>query len=84
VSSTATATFNEAVQASTINFTLTPQGGGPVAATVTYNSSNYTATLTPSAALAYSTTYTATVSGTLLTILLTGISCPNLPSAPHW
>ena len=34
-----------------------------MAATVTYNSSNYTDTLTPSAALAYNTTYTATVSG---------------------
>ena len=34
-----------------------------MAATVTYNSSNYTVTLTPSAALAYNTTYTATVSG---------------------
>ena len=63
ISTTATATFNEAVQASTISFTLTPKGGSPVAATVTYNSSNYTATLTPSAALAYNTTYTATVSG---------------------
>ena len=63
VSTTATATFNEAVQSSTISFTLTPSGGSPVAATVSYNSSNYTATLTPSAALAYNTTYTATVSG---------------------
>ena len=63
ISTTATATFNEAVQSSTISFTLTPSGGSPVAATVTYNSSNYTATLTPSAALAYNTTYTATVSG---------------------
>ena len=63
VSSPATATFNEAVQSSTISFTLTPSGGSPVSATVTYNSSSDTATLTPSAALAYATTYTATVSG---------------------
>ena len=63
VSTTATATFNEAVQAGTIGFTLTPSGGSPVAAALSYNSSNYTATLTPSAALAYKTTYTATVSG---------------------
>ena len=34
-----------------------------MAATLSYNSSNDTATLTPSAALAYDTTYTATVSG---------------------
>ena len=63
VLTTATATFNEAVQAGTIGFTLTPSGGSPVAATVTYNSSNFTVTLTPSARLAYYTTYTATVSG---------------------
>ena len=37
--------------------------GQSVAATEAYNSSNNTATLTPSAALAYNTTYTATVSG---------------------
>ena len=63
VSTTATATFSQAVQASTISFTLMPKGGSPVAATLAYNSSNDTATLTPSAALASSTTYTATVSG---------------------
>ena len=59
-----TATFNEAVQSGTISFTLDPQWGhSRLAATVAYNSSTNTATLTPSAALAYSTTYTATVSG---------------------
>ena len=63
VSTTASATFNEAVQAGTISFTLENSSGSSVAATVTYNSSNNTVTLTPSAALAYSTTYTATVSG---------------------
>ena len=31
VSTTATATFNEAVQSGTIGFTLTPSGGSPVA-----------------------------------------------------
>ena len=62
VSTMATATFNEAVQAGTISFTL-KSSLGTVAATVTYNSSNNTATLTPSAALVNSTTYTATVSG---------------------
>ena len=45
----ATATFNEAVQASTISFTLTNSAGSSVAATVAYNSSTNTATLTPSA-----------------------------------
>ena len=60
-----TATFNEAVQASSITtttFTLKNSSGTAVAGTVAYNSSTNTATLTPSAALAYSTTYTATVS----------------------
>jgi PKD repeat protein/methionine-rich copper-binding protein CopC len=63
VSSPITATFNEAVQASTINFTLTNTAGTAVPASLTYNSSTDTATLTPSAALAYGMTYTATVSG---------------------
>ncbi len=63
VSTTATATFNEAVQSSTITFTLTPSGGSPVAASLSYNSTTDTATLTPSSALAYNTSYTASVSG---------------------
>ena len=63
VSTTATATFNEAVQSSTITFTLTPSGGSPVAASLSYNSTTDTATLTPKSALAYNTSYTATVSG---------------------
>jgi O-glycosyl hydrolase len=42
-------------------FTLTPQGGSAVAATVSYNSTNLTATLAPAAPLAYNTTYTAEV-----------------------
>jgi methionine-rich copper-binding protein CopC len=63
VSSSVTATFNEPVQPSTISFTLTTSTGGAVAGTVSYNSSNDTVTLNPSAALAYGTTYTAVVSG---------------------
>ena len=63
VSSPVTATFNEAVQSSTIGFTLTSSTGSVVAGTVAYNSTNNTVTLTPSAALAYATTYTAAVSG---------------------
>ena len=64
VDTTVTATFSEAMNASTISattFTLTPQGGAPVSATVTYDATSFTATLTPSAALAASTMYTATV-----------------------
>jgi PKD repeat protein len=63
LSSTISAALNEAVQASTIQFALTSSSGASVAATVAYNSSTNTATLTPNAALAYSTTYTAAISG---------------------
>jgi hypothetical protein len=63
VNTTVTATFSEAVTQSTINFTLRNPSNVVVPATMTYNSSNRTATLTPSAALAASTTYTASLSG---------------------
>lgn len=61
---TVTATFSEAMNASTITastFTLTPQGGAPVSATVSYNAATVTATLTPNAPLTAYTTYTAAV-----------------------
>ncbi|MCA1683648.1 MAG: Ig-like domain-containing protein, partial [Actinobacteria bacterium] len=61
-----TATFSEAMQASTVTaatVTLAAQGGGPVAASVTYNATSRVATLDPTADLAPSTTYTATVKG---------------------
>jgi hypothetical protein len=63
VTAAVTATFNQAVQANTIGFTLHDAANNSVAATLSYNASTYTATLTPNAALAASTTYTATVSG---------------------
>ena len=58
-----TATFSEAMNASTINSTNFDlrAGGNVVTATVAYNTTTRVATLTPSAALAASTTYTATV-----------------------
>jgi O-glycosyl hydrolase len=60
-----TATFDMPMNVATITsstFTLTPQAGGPaVAATVSYSTGSDTATLTPTAALAYSTSYTATI-----------------------
>lgn len=64
VSSALTATFNEAMNASSLNgaFTLTPSGGSPVAGTVSYNSASSTATFTPGASLASNTTYTASIS----------------------
>ena len=64
VSTTVKAVFDRDMTASTINassFTLTPQVGNAVAATVTYSASTATATLTPTAALDPSRQYTATV-----------------------
>ncbi len=63
VSSLPGATFNEAVQAGTVTFTLATSGGTAVAGTASYNATTNTETFTPKAALAYGTTYTATVSG---------------------
>jgi Ice-binding-like/Bacterial Ig-like domain len=57
-----TASFNEAMNAATINtstFTVTGPGGASVTGTVTY--SGTTATFTPSAALAPSTLYSGTI-----------------------
>ena len=66
ISTSISATFDEALTASTVNantFLLRTQAGAPVAATVSYNSSTLTATLTPSAPLAHSTTYRAILKG---------------------
>ena len=56
-------TFNEAVSASSILFSLTNSQGVSVPGTISYNSSTNTATFTPSSALSNATTYTGTVSG---------------------
>ncbi|MGD0648437.1 MAG: Ig-like domain-containing protein [Acidobacteriaceae bacterium] len=58
-----TATFNEAMSSATINastFTLTGPGG-VITGAVTYNSSGFIATFTPTTNLAYSTLYKATI-----------------------
>jgi hypothetical protein len=63
--STVTATFSEALDATTINgntFVLS-SASGAVTATVTYNAATQVATLTPNAALAASTAYMATLKG---------------------
>jgi hypothetical protein len=63
---TVTVTFTRAMNGSTITpstFTLRVGTGNPVPATVSY--SGNTAVLTPNAALAVNTTYTATLSGTV-------------------
>lgn len=59
-STAVTATFSEGVVASSIAFQLTGPGGA-VPATVAYDAATQTATLTPSTALAASTSYTASV-----------------------
>ncbi|WP_456510259.1 DUF4082 domain-containing protein [Arthrobacter sp. TE12231] len=57
------ATFNQAVTASSVVFSLKDSGGNAVAGTVSYDSASTTAVFTPGSSLAYGTTYTATVSG---------------------
>ena len=64
VTSAVTAAFSAPMNTSTLTastFTLTPQGGSAITGTVSYNSGNLTATFTPGASLANSTTYTATI-----------------------
>ena len=65
-SATVTATFSEAIDASTINgstFELRNTSNVVVTTAVTYDAANRRATLAPTAPLTYSTTYTATVKG---------------------
>ena len=63
VSTPVSATFSEAVTSTSITMTLKDSGGATVPTTFGYNAGSLTATLTPTASLAYSTSYTATVSG---------------------
>ncbi|MCY4727666.1 DUF4082 domain-containing protein [Nocardioides sp. STR2] len=59
----ATATFSEPVQAGTLAFELRTPANALVSGTTSYDAASRTATLDPTASLAPSTTYTATVSG---------------------
>ncbi|PYI68530.1 hypothetical protein CVV68_05955 [Arthrobacter livingstonensis] len=63
VLTTPTAVFNTSVVAASISFTLTDPAGAAVTGSGSYTTATNSATFTPSAALAYSSTYTATVSG---------------------
>jgi len=77
IGTTVSVTFSEAMDSSTIttgSFTL-----DSVAGSVSYEIGTYTATFTPSANLAYSTTYTATLS-----TAITDISGNPLASAYSW
>jgi len=76
-----TATFSEAMNASTIttsSFTL-KIGATPVSGTVSYNSGTYTATFDPSANLTDGTTYTAT-----LTTAITDVAGNSLAAEQSW
>ncbi len=64
VGTVVTAVFNEPVNSSSIDFQLRTSAGTLVSATVNYNASTRTATLTPNAPLAFGTSYTASVSAT--------------------
>jgi hypothetical protein len=77
VNTAVTATFSEAMNASTITTSSFTLGG--VSGSVSYNSGTNTATFTPSANLAYSTTYTATLS----TAITDAVGNP-LASAYSW
>jgi hypothetical protein len=82
VATTVKATFDRDMQASSLttsSFTLTPQLGNAVAATVTYDAASDTATLTPSAALDPTRTYTAA-----LTTAVKGADGTSLAAAKTW
>src|ERR1044072_1700487 len=63
ISSTASATFSEAVQSGTITFELRDGSNNLVSATTSYNSGTNTVTLTPTSVLSNNTTYSLTLSG---------------------
>ena len=57
------ATFSEAIQPSSVSFVLVDSSNSTVSATLSYDPSSYTVTLTPISYLTPSRTYTATLSG---------------------
>jgi hypothetical protein len=66
LTATVSAQFGEALDPTTVNgatVILRNAAGATIAATVGYNAATFTAVLTPTAALAYSSQYTATVVG---------------------
>lgn len=78
VNSAVTAAFNLPLSSSTLSsstFTLSA-GSTPVAGAVTYSSTTNVATFTPAAALAFSTTYTATLSTAVTDTTGSALSSP--------
>ncbi len=87
VSTVATATFNEAMDPTTITgstFELRDSGGTLVPATVTFDALAAKATLTPTTALLYGTTYTATVKGGASGTRARDMSGNALPANVTW
>ena len=58
-----TATFSEAVNASSVRMSMVPSGGSPVVASASYDAASRMVTLTPAVALAAGTAYTVSVWG---------------------
>lgn len=92
-----TATFSKAMNAATLNtstFTVTGTGGASVTGTVTYVAATQIATFTPTAPLAVSTVYTATITtgatdtfsnplaANFVWSFTTAATCPPLPPPP--
>ena len=61
IASPMTATFNTSIDPTTLTFTLTDSSGDPVPASVTYDNSTDTATLSPDTTLGLDAAYTASV-----------------------
>jgi hypothetical protein len=82
-----TATFSKALDPTTVTtttFTLQDASGHAVAASVGYNASTHTATLTPSGPLAASMVYTATLHGGASGAVIKDTSGNALPSNFTW
>ncbi|WP_413250417.1 DUF4082 domain-containing protein [Sinomonas flava] len=63
VSTTPSASFNQAVTAASVTFTLKDGTGASIAGSTSLSADATTAVFTPSSALSYNVTYTATISG---------------------
>ncbi len=90
INSHVTVVFSKVMDSSTINattFTVSDSTGGTIAGSVSYDSSNYTATFTPAAPLTYSSTYTANVTTgvrDIYNIAMTGGKSWTFTTAPPY
>jgi hypothetical protein len=82
-----TATFNEAVDSTTINnntFQLLDSSNNEVSGVVSYNNSTFTATVQPSSPLLPSTNYTAVVKGGTVDPIVKDTSAAAMPARVTW